>query len=163
MANQISNGEQTSNRVIILLGADHRGFKLKEELKNYLRKSGYKYEDLGNLVFEPKDDYPDFAFKVAKKVASKANLGILVCGSGEGMALAANKVKKIRAATAFNTRQVKNLREKNDINILCLAADYLKKAAAQKIVKEFLAVKFSGHSHYAGRIDKIKKIEQAGL
>ena len=143
----------------IFLGADHRGFKLKEKIKNYLQKLNFSFEDLGNFKFDPKDDYPDFAFLVAKKVAQKKGKGILICGSGEGMCIVANKVKGIRAATAFTPSQAKTLREKNDINILCLASDWIKEKEAKKIVEVFLKTKFSGLIRHKRRIEKIKKIE----
>ena len=143
----------------IFLGADHRGFKLKEAIKKHLRKLNYRFEDLGNFKFDPKDDYPDFAFAVAKKVSQKRGKGILICGSGEGMCLVANKVKGIRAATAFNPSQAKNLREKNDINILCLASDWIEEKEAKKIVEVFLKIKFSKLPRHKRRIEKIKKLE----
>ena len=143
----------------IFLGADHRGFKLKEKIKNYLQKLNLSFEDLGNFKFDPKDDYPDFAFLVAKKVAQKKGKGILICGSGEGMCIVANKVKGIRAATAFTPSQAKNLRKKNDINILCLASDWIKEKEAKKVVEVFLKTKFSRLIRHKRRIEKIKKIE----
>ena len=83
---------------MIYLAADHRGFKVKEELKKYLRNLGYNFEDLGNKIFDPADDYTDFAERVAKKVSrEQENKGILICGSGIGMTIVANKFKKIRA------------------------------------------------------------------
>lgn len=140
----------------IFLGADHRGFKLKEKIKLELKKLGFNFEDLGNFVFNKNDDYVDFAILVAKKVAqNKKNRGILICGSGEGMAMGANKIKGIRAATAFNVSQVKNLREKNDINILCLASDWTRENLAKKIVKVFLKTKFSQRARHLRRIKKI--------
>lgn len=145
---------------MVFLGADHRGFKLKEKIKEYLKKKKIPFEDLGNFVFDKSDDYPDFAFKVAKKVAkNKKSRGILICGSGEGMALVANKIKGIRAATAFSTQQAKTLKEKNDINILTLAADYLGEKETKKIINIFLKTKFSQLKRHKRRLTKIEKIE----
>lgn len=148
---------------MIFLGSDHRGFKLKEKIKKYLRDLSFQFEDLGNKIFDPDDDYPDFAFLVAKKVASnKNNRGILICGSGEGMAIVANKIKGIRAATAFDQKQARDLRKKNDINILCLAADWTKEDLAKKIIKVFLETKFSQIPRHQRRINKIKQFEKGG-
>lgn len=144
----------------IFLGADHRGFHLKEKIKKYLKKLKVDFEDLGNKIFDSKDDYPDFAYLVAKKVAQTGQKGILICGSGEGMAIVANKIKGIRAGTAFSLRQAKILREKNDINILCLAADELPEKKARLIVNTFLKTKFSQLSRHKRRINKIKQIEE---
>jgi len=144
----------------IFLGSDHRGFYLKEKIKKYLEKLGVDFEDLGNKKFDPYDDYPDFAFLVAKKVAEGKGMGILICGSGEGMAITANKVKNIRAAVAFSSKQVKLLREKNDINILALSSDWTKEGVVKKIVKTFLETKFKKIKRHQRRIDKIKKIEK---
>jgi ribose 5-phosphate isomerase B len=144
----------------IFLGSDHRGFHLKEKIKKYLAKLGVEFEDLGNKKFDPYDDYPDFAFLVAKKVAEGKGMGILICGSGEGMAITANKVKNIRAAVAFSPKQIKLLREKNDINILALSSDWTKEGVVKKIVKTFLETKFKKIKRHQRRIDKIKKIEK---
>ena len=106
---------------MIYLGADHAGFHLKEELKKYLQELGYQYEDLGNKSLDPKDDYPDFALEVAKKVAETNEKGILICATGIGMCLAANKIKGIRGAVGWDEFTVLQSREHNDANILCLA------------------------------------------
>jgi ribose 5-phosphate isomerase B len=144
----------------VFLGADHRGFWLKEKIKKFLKKEKIPFEDLGNFHFDPKDDYPDFAEKVAKKVARERGRGILICGSGEGMAIVANKIKGIRAATVLKPQQAKLLREKNDINILALSADWMRKNLAEKIVKTFLETKFSKLKRHQRRIKKITKIEK---
>ena len=145
----------------VYLGADHRGFYLKEEIKKYLKKVKVDFEDLGNKVFEPEDDYPDFAIFAAKKVAqNKRSRGILICGSGVGVCVVANKIKGIRAGQAFNARQTKHIRLADDINILCLDGDRLRKEEARDIVKTFLITKFSGLLRYKRRIQKIGKIER---
>ncbi|MGB9598735.1 MAG: RpiB/LacA/LacB family sugar-phosphate isomerase [Minisyncoccales bacterium] len=145
----------------IFLGADHNGFKLKEEIKKYLKNEKIDFKDLGNFIFEPEDDYPDFAFLVAKNVAKKNGRGILICGSGEGMVIAANKIKKIRAAVAYNARQVKIFRRDNNINILCLAAWETNFKKAKEMIKAFLETKFSALSRHKRRLQKIRKIEKS--
>ena len=122
----------------IFISSDHAGFKLKETIKDYLRNKKVKFEDLG-----PKDDssvdYPDYAHKVARKVKSrKSNVGILVCGSGTGMNIAANKHKNIRAAQCFNLKSTKLSRLHNDANIITLGSRLVTKKNALKFVSVFL-------------------------
>lgn len=144
----------------ILLGADHNGFKLKEVIKKYLKTLGIDFEDLGNRKFDPKDDYPDFAIPVAKKVAQRKTKGILICGSGAGVCIVANKIRGIRAAQAFTPLHAKELREEDDINILCLDGWEIREKKAREIVKNFLKTKFSQLPRHKRRIKKIKKIEK---
>lgn len=144
----------------VFLGADHNGFKLKEKIKKYLKKLGIDFEDLGNSKFDPKDDYPDFGISVAKKVAKTKTKGILICGSGAGVCITANKIKGIRAAQAFTIFQIKHLRKEDDINILCLDGWELKEKKAKEIVKTFLKTKFSQLPRHKRRIQKIDKIER---
>jgi RpiB/LacA/LacB family sugar-phosphate isomerase len=146
---------------MIYLASDHRGFKSKEELKKYLGRLGYNFEDLGNKIFDPEDDYPDFAARVAKKVSKEPkNKGILICGSGLGMTMVANKFKKIRAALCFNEKMAQLSRSHNDANILCLSADFLSLAKIKRIVKIWLETKFSGEEKHQRRLAKIKKYER---
>jgi ribose 5-phosphate isomerase B len=138
----------------IFISSDHAGFKLKETIKDYLRFKKVKFEDLG-----PKDDrrvdYPDYAHKVAKKVKlNKSNVGILVCGSGTGMNIAANKHKKIRAAQCFNLKSTKLSRLHNDANIITLGSRLITKKNALKFISVFLNTKFDGGRH----LKRIKKI-----
>ena len=138
----------------IFISSDHAGFKLKETIKNYLRNKKVKFEDLG-----PKNDssvdYPDYAHKVARKVKSrKSNVGILVCGSGTGMNIAANKHKNIRAAQCFNLKSTKLSRLHNDANIITLGSRLLTKKNALKFVSVFLNTKFEGGRH-SRRVKKI--------
>ena len=138
----------------IFISSDHAGFKLKETIKNYLRNKKVKFEDLG-----PNDDssvdYPDYAHKVARKVKSrKSNVGILVCGSGTGMNIAANKHKNIRAAQCFNLKSTKLSRLHNDANIITLGSRLITKKNALKFVSVFLNTKFEGGRH-SRRVKKI--------
>ena len=110
----------------IYIGADHNGFKLKEKLKKTLTKDGYKIKDLGNTKYQPTDDYPDYARKVSKWVAEdKQGMGIVICGSGQGMCMVANKYKGIRAALGWSLSVAKKSRQDDDSNIICLPACHL--------------------------------------
>ncbi len=138
----------------IFISSDHAGFKLKETIKDYLRDKKVKIEDLG-----PKDDssvdYPDYAHKVAKRVKlKKSHIGILVCGSGTGMNIAANKHKNIRAAQCFNLKSTKLSRLHNDANIITLGSRLITKKNALKFVSVFLNTKFEGGRH----LRRVKKI-----
>ena len=138
----------------ISISSDHAGYKLKEYIKGYLLKKKIKVNDLG-----PKSnnsvDYPDFAKKVARHVSSKkSNIGILVCGSGTGMAMSANKFKKIRAAVCYNRASTRLSRLHNNANILALGARLTKKNIAVRLVNVFLSTKFEGGRHLR-RVNKV--------
>ena len=138
----------------IFISSDHAGFKLKESIKMYLSKKRLTFQDLGPIN-DDKVDYPDYAHKVAKKVKiSKNNVGILVCGSGTGMNIAANKHKNIRAAQCFNLKSTKLSRLHNDANIITLGSRVLSKNNALKFISVFLNTKFEGGRH-SKRIRKI--------
>ena len=138
----------------VSLASDHAGFNLKEKIKKFLIKKKIKVIDLG-----PKNnssvDYPDYAKKVAKNVSSKkSNIGILVCGSGTGMAMSANKFKKIRAAVCYNKASTRLSRQHNNANIMTLGARLTKKSDAIKLVNVFLNTKFEGGRHLR-RVNKV--------
>ena len=138
----------------IFISSDHAGFKLKESIKIYLIKKNYKFKDLGPIN-DKRVDYPDFAHKVAKKVkVNKNHIGILVCGSGMGMNIAANRHKNIRAAQCFNVKSTKLSRLHNDANIITLGSRLLKKKNVMNLVNVFLNTKFEGGRH-TKRIRKI--------
>ncbi len=138
----------------IFISSDHAGFKLKESIKDYLKNKKVKFEDLGPMN-DSKVDYPDYAHKVARKVKlNKSNVGILVCGSGTGMNIAANKHKNIRAAQCFNLKSTKLSRLHNDANIITLGSRLITKKNALKFVSVFLDTKFDGGRH----LKRIKKI-----
>ena len=138
----------------IFISSDHAGFKLKEYIKIYLSKKKLSFQDLGPHN-NNKVDYPDYAHKVAKKVKiSKKNVGILVCGSGTGMNIAANKHKNIRAAQCFNLKSTKLSRLHNDANIITLGSRVLSKKNALKFISVFLNTKFDGGRH----LKRVKKI-----
>ena len=138
----------------IFLSSDHAGYKLKEFIKLYLDKKSIKYTDLGPHN-DDKVDYPDYAHKVAKKVKINNNhTGILVCGSGMGMSIAANRHKNIRAAQCFNLKSTELSRLHNDANIITLGSRLLTKKDALSFVGVFLNTKFEGGRHQK-RINKI--------
>ena len=138
----------------IFISSDHAGFKLKEAIKIYLNKKNYNFTDLGPSN-DSRVDYPDFAHKVAKKVKmSKNHIGILICGSGMGMNITANRHKNIRAAQCFNLKSTKLSRLHNDANIITLGSRLLTKKNALNCVSVFLKTKFEGGRH----IKRIKKI-----
>jgi len=138
----------------IFISSDHAGFKLKEEIKSNLSKKKLSFQDLGPFN-DDRVDYPDYAHKVARKVkANKSNVGILVCGSGMGMNIAANRHKNIRAAQCFNLKSTKLSRLHNDANIITLGSRLLTKKLAINCVNTFLNTKFEGGRH----LKRIKKI-----
>ena len=138
----------------IFISSDHAGFKLKEFIKVFLDKKKINYVDLGPNI-DRRVDYPDYAHKVAKKVKiNKNHFGILVCGSGMGMNIAANRHKNIRAAQCFNLKSTKLSRLHNDANIITLGSRLLSKSVALKCVNIFLKTKFEGGRH----LKRIKKI-----
>jgi ribose 5-phosphate isomerase B len=138
----------------IFISSDHAGFKLKEEIKSHLSKKKLSFQDLGPFNND-RVDYPDYAHKVVKKVkAKKSNVGILVCGSGMGMNIAANRHKNIRAAQCFNLKSTKLSRLHNDANIITLGSRLLTKKLAINCVNTFLNTKFEGGRH-SKRIKKI--------
>jgi ribose 5-phosphate isomerase B len=146
---------------MIYIGADHRGFRLKEYLKTHLAESGEPFEDIGNAVFDPDDDYPDFAAAVSQKVSQNPayDRGIVICGSGIGMAAAADKFRGIRAGLCTSVKIAEMGRRDDDINVLSLAADFTDEATAKEIVKVFLETAFSGEERHKRRLEKIAMIE----
>ena len=138
----------------IFISSDHAGFKLKEDIKISLKRKKLRFEDLGPMN-DSRVDYPDYAHKLARKVkVSKNNIGILVCGSGTGMNIAANKHKNVRAAQCFSAKSTKLSRLHNDANIITLGSRLISKKNAFKFVKIFLSTKFDGGRH----LRRVKKI-----
>ncbi len=143
----------------IALGADHAGFELKEKVREYLRSKGYEVEDHGTQSVESVD-YPDFAEKVATRVAAKeAGFGVLMCGTGLGVAIAANKVPGIRAAPCNDTLSAHLARAHNDANVLTMGGRLVDEAMAQKILDTWLSTPFEGGRHER-RVQKIAAIDQ---
>ena len=139
----------------IALAADHAGFEEKEKIKKTLDDLGVEYSDMGTVSTDSVD-YPDFARKVAEAVSSgEFEQGLLVCGSGTGMAIAANKVKGVRAAVAWNPDIARLAREHNDANILALPARFTSADEAEKIVQAWFGANFEGGRH-SRRVEKIE-------
>lgn len=144
----------------IYIGADHRGFKLKSLLKERLTKAGFLVIDVGG-VGDTMDDYPDFASKVGEAVSKNLNdRGILICGSGVGVSIVANKFPGVRASLIFDPRQAHDSRSDEDPNVLTLSADYTPTEKAVEIVDSWLATPFSGVERHVRRVGKIEVIEQ---
>ena len=145
----------------IAIGADHAGFELKERLRRALESKGHEVNDRGTGSPEP-CDYPDFAAAVAKEVArGGAERGILVCSTGIGMSIAANKVRGVRAALGTSVDEVKLVRSHNDANVLTLGAKFLDGAVAEALVDVFLDTPFDGGRH-SRRLRKIEALEANG-
>lgn len=147
--------------MVIYIGADHRGFELKENLKNFLKAKGYQVVDLGAASYDKDDDYPDFAQAVARKVSLDYEnaRGILVCASGVGVDVVANKFRNVRSALAATPDQAFDARNDDDANVLSLAAEYLKPEEAQKIITVWLETPFAAEERFRRRLEKISKLE----
>jgi ribose 5-phosphate isomerase B len=146
--------------VKIAVGGDHAGFAMKAEIAALLAASGHQVEDIGAYDASP-SDYPDFARRVGETVASGAcERGILVCGSGVGASVAANKVPGIRAALCHDTFSARQGVEDDDMNVLCLGARVIGPALAQEVLRAFLAARFSGAERHVRRVGKIRAIEE---
>ena len=138
----------------VYLGADHRGFNLKEDIKAWLTANAIDFEDCGNTIFDAEDDFPDFAKAVAKSVlANSGSFGILACGSAQGVAMQANRFKGIRAAICREAEEVRETRSHNDANILCLAADNAPDFPA--LIQAFIATPALTDEKYQRRINKL--------
>ena len=138
----------------ICIASDHAGYNLKEEIKSFLIKNNVFSIDLGPHQLQSVD-YPDFAKKVAKRInLKKSDVGILICGSGTGMAISANKNKKIRAAVCYNIKSTRLSRQHNNANIICIGSRLTNKKNVIKNIKLFLKTKFEGGRH----LRRVKKI-----
>ena len=142
----------------IAIGSDHRGFAAKQKLTAFIQQLGHEVSDAGSTSDEY-SDYPDFAFVVAERVGGgEVDRGILVCGTGIGMSIAANKVHGVRAACTHDLVTAEMSRRHNDANVLCLSADLQGEEMLERIVRRWLETEFEGGRH-ARRVDKIMKYE----
>jgi len=141
---------------VIYLAADHAGYNLKEEIKQYLTDKGEEIFDLGTNSQEPVD-YPPLAKKLSQEVLEKNTKGITFCRTGQGMAIVANRLKGIRAVVCWNEKVTQEARTDNDANVLSLPADYLRGDEAKKIVDVFIQTPFSGEERHQRRIEEIDK------
>ena len=139
----------------IIIASDHAGFLMKEKVKIFLNKSKIKSLDLGTFS-EERVDYPDYAKKLALSVKKKSSFGILICGSGIGVSIAANRFKKVRAAVCYNQISASLARKHNNANVLCLGARLISLKNVQKIVYTFISTKFEGGRH----INRVNKLDR---
>ena len=147
---------------MIAIGADHGGYKLKEEIKRYLEEKEIKYIDVGTYS-EERTDYPIFAEKVAEKVQNKeCEQGILLCRSGYGMTVVANKFKGVRAASVHDEESAKFAKADDDINVITLGGDYLTVNQAICIIRNWLAAEFKG-GRYQERLDMVEDIDRKNM
>jgi ribose 5-phosphate isomerase B len=144
----------------IFIAADHRGFELKNKLIEYLQDKNIRVEDLGAYEYQPEDDYPDFAQKVAEAVLQnpKDFLGVAICGSGVGASIAVNRFKGIRCALVFNEGQTRHAKENDHINVLAFASDFTDFEKAAKLVDAFLLAKPKTEEKYLRRIKKLDSL-----
>lgn len=141
----------------IFIASDHRGFDLKNQLIEYLQEKNIRVEDLGNFQLDPEDDHIDFAQKVAQAVLQKPEdfLGVVICGSGDGTAIAANRFKGIRCGLGYDVESTKGARERDHINMLSLPADFIDLEKAKQIVDAFLAATPNEEEKYLRRVKKL--------
>ena len=143
----------------IAIGCDHRGFALKEQIMPFLQSAGHSYQDFGCYGSDPVD-YPDIAQKVGREVVSgNSEQGILICSTGIGMSIAANKIKGIRAALCCDAFAAQRARQHNDANVLCLRGEDIDTKSALEIIKTFLATNFEGGRHLQ-RVGKIRALDE---
>ncbi|PJC47691.1 MAG: ribose-5-phosphate isomerase [Parcubacteria group bacterium CG_4_9_14_0_2_um_filter_35_11] len=145
---------------MIYLGADHGGFTFKEKIKKFLDEFKVEYQDLGDLKFEPNDDFTDYAIIVAKKVIETGGKGILICTNGLGTSMVANKVKGIRAVNVTTKKVAEQAREHLDSNILCIGAHVVSFKNTKKIIKTWLGTEFFKKEKYIRRLEKLNQIER---
>lgn len=150
---------RTGIHMRIALGSDHRGLELKQHIAGLLQEMGHSYHDSGGYGPDP-IDYPDVAREVGRAVvAGEFERGILICGTGLGMSIAANKIRGVRAALCGDVRAARRSREHNDANVLCLSGEATDPDRAADIVREYLSTQFEGGRHLR-RVGKIKALEQ---
>jgi ribose 5-phosphate isomerase B len=144
----------------IYLGSDHRGYELKEEIKKWLTANEYEVEDVGNFTFDPEDDFVDYGLKVAESIEGNGGTsrGILLCGSGHGMEMVANRFPRVRAILGFNDEVTKQGREHEDANVLVLPSDWIAPHEAVERVRIFLEAEASRDIRYIKRGIKLGNI-----
>lgn len=144
----------------IYIGADHAGYELKNQLKEHLVHSGHEVEDVGAKTLDEDDDYPRFAYAMAAKIlgGDDDDRGVLICGSGQGMSMAANRVNGVRAALAWNTESAKAARADDNANVLVLPARFIAEPDAAAMVDAWLAAKFKSDPKYLRRLDELEEL-----
>ena len=148
----------------VAVGADHAGYTLKGEIVSWLESEGHQVNDLGAYHLDPDDDYTDFAVAVAGSVSSgEVERGILVCGSGVGACITANKVKGIRACLCHDTYSARQGVEHDDMNVICVGGRIIGADLAKVVIQEFLGAAFVPEARFKRRLDKMIRVEQDGL
>lgn len=144
----------------IFLGADHRGFELKEKLKAWLNEEGHELEDCGAHEYQDGDDFVEFVKEATEKTLTSAgSRGILLCGSGAGVEITANKLKEARCSLGQSAEQIAKARNADDINVLAIASDFIDFDNAKKIVKSFLETPYDPSERHERRLNKIRELE----
>ena len=147
--------------MVIYFGADHRGFALKQKLMPVLKERGYEVVDMGASEAVEGDDYVDYAKLVGERVsADPESRGVLICGSGAGMAIAANKFRRVRACLGMSNDEVFDARHDDDLNVLCLASEFVSEEDAKSMLNIFLTTPFSSEERYQRRLNKIAELER---
>ena len=150
--------------MIVAVGADHAGFEMKSEIVAWLGSKGHQVKDLGAHTFDPNDDYPDFAAAVAGALLSgEPEKGVLICGSGVGACITANKVKGIRACLCHDTYTARQGVEHDDMNVLCIGGRVIGVELAKAVLEAFLDASFIPEPRFQRRLDKLNQVEQNGL
>ena len=161
-----ANGRRKTDKELkvkrLALAADHAGFSLKEKMAAYLKSQGFEVIDLG-AYDEESVDYPDFAHAIGEAIQrGKAERGILICGSGVGACVAANKMRGVRAGLCHDTYSARQGVEHDDINVLCLGSRVIGEEVARELVSTFLSAQFTGEERHLRRLSKVEAIEKAG-
>ncbi len=148
----------------IAVGADHAGFALKQELLPWLESLGCQVTDVGAHAYDAVDDYPDFTAEVARKVASgEAERGVVICGSGVGSSVVANKFPGVRAGLCHDTYSAHQGVEHDDVNVLCIGARVIGIELAMEVIRAFLGARFSGEERHVRRLSKVLDTEKTNL
>lgn len=144
----------------IFIGADHNGFAMKQELIDELTRAGHEVTDSGDAELRPEDDFPQFAAAAvtAMQAAGEETKAILICGSGQGMCIAANRFKGIRASLCWNNEEARASRNDDDSNVLCLPARYIDVATAVSITETWLSTPFAGAPRFKRRIQQLDRL-----
>ena len=154
--------KQSTEPMRIVVGADHRGYELKDEIAAALKRDGHQVLDVGTNSADSVD-YPDYARAVGEAIVDgRAERGILVCGSGVGAGIAANKMRGVRAALCHDTYSARQGVEHDDMNVLCLGARVIGSALAMELLKAFLGARFKGEERLRRRLDKVAEMEREG-
>ena len=148
----------------VAVGADHAGFELKGEIVRWLESEGHQVNDIGAYVLDPNDDYPDFAVAVARSLCSReAERGIVICGSGVGACITANKVKGIRACLCHDTFSARQGVEHDDMNVICIGGRVIGIELTKVVLEAFLKARFLPEPRFQRRLDKLNQVERNGL